>query len=45
MQIFSSFGPCCGGYGMVEMVGGCGPFFFFASFSFSSVVVAGGCLW
>jgi hypothetical protein len=41
---FSSFGFCCGGYGTIEIVGGCGPFFF-AVFSLLSALSAGGCLW
>ncbi len=41
---FSSFGLCCGGYGTIEIVWGCGPFFF-AVFSLLSALSAGGCLW
>ena len=41
---FSSFGLCCGGCGTIEIVGGCG-LFFFAFFSFLSALSAGGCLW
>ena len=41
---FFSLGLCCGGYGTIEVVGGCGPFFF-AVFSLLSALSAGGCLW
>jgi hypothetical protein len=44
VQVFSSLGLCCGGYGTIEIVGGCGPFFF-AVFSLLSAPSAGGCLW
>jgi hypothetical protein len=44
VQVFSSFGLCCGGYGTIEMWEGVVRFFL-AFFSLLSVLLAGGCLW
>ncbi len=43
VQVFFSLELCCGGYGTIEVVGGCGPFVF-AVFSLLSALSAGGCL-